>query len=235
MYGSTPKIAPLPFELTFAYEKLTNGMMTQSHVNVNKKYNYFKIGREIKEKPADAVKTTRSILQSSLQIQDQQHETSRLKEYLMMEQQKLDMVQFDLERTKEDFKARCMADDRETKDLIGEVKNNSKYRRALSREKNDLFLKLQHTEDSIKKVNEELGQKKQLKHFLDVLSIQAGIKTYNPFNKPGQLRQSTEYDNSSMENRETPNAKNTKMFKKAIFMTQNEGKDLSNQFKNLAK
>lgn len=234
-YGSTPKIAPMPFELTFAYEKLTQAASSTQSTNNLKKYNYFSVGRDIKENPKEAVKTTRQILHASLQIQDQQCETHRLKEYLMMEEQKLELVQYELERTKEDFKARCLEDDKETKDIVHKVKQSQLESQSLSREKEDLVLRLQHTEDCIKKTEEELDVKKQLKHFLDVLSIQAGIKDYNPRIKLGIPRQSTE--DSSVELGDTP--KNSLKFlndmkKKTTFMTQTQ-QDISENLKKLLR
>lgn len=96
------------------------------------------------------------------------------------------------------------------------------------------MFKLQHTEDCIKKMEEELDQKKQLKHFLDVLSIQAGIKEYNPRIKLGLPRLSTEQD-SSVDLGDTP--KNSlkvlsEMKKKGFFMTQaqNEIHEKINKF-----
>jgi hypothetical protein len=64
---------------------------------------YLKKGQEQKENTKDFILNARKILMSQISINDKQEETERLKEYIIMEKEKLDEARKTFEEDKDKF------------------------------------------------------------------------------------------------------------------------------------
>jgi hypothetical protein len=100
-----------------------------------------------------------------------------------MEQEKLNEVKFQFEQTKQEFDAKISKDEKATKDLHMDAKAKGILNHELSVKIARLNDKIMSRDSEIRKMEDELENHKMNKHFLDVLSIQSGIKKYTPNEK----------------------------------------------------
>lgn len=117
---------------------------------------------------------------SQISINAKKEENERLKEYITMEQEKLDEAQKFLQEDKEKFDKLMDDSDKVAKHTADEVKSKARERQDLIRQIEELQQKIAQKDNMAKKVEDDLVEYKKLKHFLDVLAIQAGKKKYNP-------------------------------------------------------
>lgn len=129
---------------------------------------------------------SRQILKSQIIIDDMNKEAERLKEYIIMEQQKLEEVKQQLEIERQQFQN----DQNDEKALFEETSKQLREKRnekkKLIKEIEWLNNKIAQEETQIKKCDDALIEGRQHKHFLDVLAILAEKKPYNPKKKPNQ-------------------------------------------------
>ena len=138
---------------------------------------YLSKGREQKESVRDFVLNSRKILTSQIAINDKNEETERLKEYIIMEKEKL-------EQAKKTFAEDSDKFHKYKKDLRDTTKDvQQEYEKAVA-DKNSRVAEIKRLEAEIisidmdiKRVEDNLGLYKQRKAFLDELAISAGKKT----------------------------------------------------------
>lgn len=154
---------------------------------------YLQKGREQKESVRDFVQNSRKILTSQIAINDKNEETERLREYIIMEKEKL-------EQAKKTFAEDSDKFHKYKKDLRDTTKDVQQQHERAVAEKNLKLAEIKSIEADIasqemeiKRVEDNLLLCKQRKAFLDELAISAGKKSKEPSGqvKPGKPSQSS--------------------------------------------
>ena len=143
-----------------------------------KAIDYLKKGAEGKETVRDFISFGRKILMSQISINAKNEENERLREYITMEQEKLDEGQKFLQEDKERFDKMMNDSEKDSRQKGEEVKRRAFEKMGLIKKIEELKASIVVTENQIKKDDDELQVYKERKHFLDVLAIQAGKKRY---------------------------------------------------------
>lgn len=156
--------------------KSSQSLVPYQDPNRPKAIDYLSKGREQKESVRDFITNARNILMSQIAINDKTEETERLKEYIIMEKEKLEEAKKTFEEDKDKFTK--YMDDLTKK--AGETAEEVKRLTAVKNEKiqniTRLAQEIQKKKSKIKKIDEELAVYKQHKQFLDTLAISAGKK-----------------------------------------------------------
>ena len=111
----------------------------------SKAIDYLKCGNEGKESVKDFISISRQILMSQISINAKTDENQRLKEYIQMEQEKLDEARKFLEEDKEKFEKLMNDSEKMAKKVMDEVE-------ARAKDKRDIIKKIEelNTEISVK-------------------------------------------------------------------------------------
>lgn len=124
---------------------------------------------------------------NNIGINQKQEEAERLKEYIMMEQEKLEEAKAELVKSKERFQATLNESEQHAKKLVNEVREKTNTKLQLMKRIEELNLKMNQKDNLIKKYDDDLVECREHKHFLDILAIQAGKKKFQ-HNTAGQKR-----------------------------------------------
>ena len=143
-----------------------------------KAIDYLNRSSEGRESVKDYINFSRQILMSQISINAKTEENLRLKEYIQMEQEKLDEARRFLEEDREKFEKLMNDSDKMVKQVDGEVKRKLKEKAELAKEIDKYAQEIQQKDGAMKKFDDDLVQFKRDKHFLDILAIQAGLKKY---------------------------------------------------------
>eukprot|EP00347_Sterkiella_histriomuscorum_P005172 403357620 len=131
--------------------------MNQGALQKPRALEYLQKGRDQKESTRDFILNARNILTAQIAINDKTEETERLKEYIIMEKEKLEEAKKTFDEDRDKFQ---------------------KYMEDLNRkaEETATDIKIQKKKSKIKQIDEKLVVYKQHKAFLDLLAISAGKK-----------------------------------------------------------
>ena len=155
---------------------------TRSKLGNPKAIEYLKIGSDERENIRDYILNTRDILKSQIMINDFNDEMERLKEYIIMAQEKLEVEKNETQMILQEFKQNEMDDKTEADRINKELRNQRNTKKALVAQIEQLNNDILKVETRIKKHDDDLVEYKQHKHFLDVVAIQAKRKTARPSN-----------------------------------------------------
>jgi len=141
---------------------------------------YLKKGRQQKESVTDFILNARNILMAQISINDKTEETELLKEYIIMEKERLDANKKTFDEDKDKYEKYKM--DLQSKSSVTEDQVRDAHRKI-----DELLTeihKLRKVESSLvsqqSKTMEDLTSCKTHKKFIDILSIGAGVKKAQP-------------------------------------------------------
>jgi len=117
---------------------------------------------------------------SQIAINQKKEETDRLREYIVMEQEKLLEAKKYLEESKEKFAKTLYDSEKASKDLVNQVREATNYKKLLQQKIDKLQNMIGAKDTKISQCEDELVECRTHKHFLDILAIQAGKKKYQP-------------------------------------------------------
>ncbi len=124
----------------------------------------------------DFVLNSRKILTSQISINDKNEETERLKEYIIMEKEKLEQAKKTFAEDSDKF-AKYKKDLRDTtKDVQQQIETAGKEKNARVADIKLIEAEIVSKDAEIKKIEETLILCKQRKAFLDELAVSAGLK-----------------------------------------------------------
>lgn len=119
---------------------------------------------------------SRKILTSQISINDKNEETERLKEYIIMEKEKLEQAKKTFAEDSDKF-AKYKKDLRDTtKDVQQQIETAGKEKNARVADIKLIEAEIVSKDAEIKKIEETLILCKQRKAFLDELAVSAGLK-----------------------------------------------------------
>ena len=144
---------------------------------------YLTKNKEGKESVREFVGFSRQILMAQISINTKNEENERLKEYITMEQEKLDEARKLLDEDKEKFEKLMTDIKNQTKKASDQVKQKGFEKQLLIKQKESLESDIAQKQNKIKKYDDDLKVFKEQKHFLDIVAMQAGRKKYNPKKK----------------------------------------------------
>ena len=121
-----------------------------------KAIDYLSKGAESKETVKDFIGFGRKILMSQISINAKKEENERLKEYITMEQEKLDEGQKFLQEDKERFDKMMKDSEKDATDKALQVKNMAQEKVKLIKKTEDLKAAIAVKENQIKKDDDEL-------------------------------------------------------------------------------
>ena len=160
---------------------ITNGMPTRKQNTID----YLQKGKQQKESVRDFILNARNILMAQISINDKTEETELLKEYIIMEKERLDANKKTFQEDKDKYEKYKM-------DLQNKSQITEQSRVAANRQDETLLAEINalqkednsHTSNQ-HKTDEELEICKAHKKFLDLLAIGAGLKKPRPQKKKG--------------------------------------------------
>jgi Neuraminidase (sialidase) len=124
----------------------------------------------------DFVLNSRKILTSQISINDKNEETERLKEYIIMEKEKLEQAKKTFAEDSDKF-TKYKKDLRDTtKDVQQQIETAGKEKNARVADIKLIEAEIVSKDAEIKKIEETLILCKQRKAFLDELAVSAGLK-----------------------------------------------------------
>ena len=97
-------------------------------------------------------------------------------EYITMEQEKIEIARKGIEEDREKFEKIMNDSEKNVKITCEEVKNAHNEKLRLSRKIEELNNQINKRDITIQKMDDDLVNYKQNKHFLDILAIEAGLK-----------------------------------------------------------
>ena len=216
-YNSNTALVPLRKLDEIDFSSTQSFSSTKRDPFASKAIDYCKVGRETKETASEFVRQSRDILRSQIQIDQKRSETQRLGEYIVMEQERLNMKKMELEADKEKFQMTMIESERNAKIVVQQVRENKNIKNELTKKIDELQNKIMSKDAEYKKKDETLTDWKELKKFLDILSIQAGRKKYTPMLKVDEFVQIDSTSPSKLSN-EGHSQKNNKKGK-STFIT----------------
>jgi len=137
---------------------------------------YLQKARDQKESVKDFISNTRNILTAQIAINDKTEETERLKEYIIMEKEKLEEAKKTFEEDRDKFQKYLDDLTRKADETASEVQRFTNDKNERLEEIAQLQLKIQKKKSKIKQIKEKLVVFKQHKEFLDTLAVTAGKK-----------------------------------------------------------
>lgn len=137
---------------------------------------YLTKGRDQKESTRDFILNARSILISQIAINDKTEETERLKEYIIMEKEKLEEAKKTFDEDRDKFQKYMEDLNRKAEETAAEVQRLTNEKNEKMDRIQNLQLKIQKKKSKIKQHEEKLVVCKQHKAFLDMLAVSAGKK-----------------------------------------------------------
>ena len=149
---------------------------------------YMSKNRDQKESVKDFIDNARNILMSQISINDKTEETERLKEYIIMEKEKLEEAKKTFDEDKDKFQKYIDDLERKAQETAQQVKDQTVKKNKCMQDITELQTEIYKKSSRIKKINEELLVYKQYKVFLDGLAEFAGKKTVTRTEQPSQQK-----------------------------------------------
>ncbi|CDW84021.1 UNKNOWN [Stylonychia lemnae] len=137
---------------------------------------YLSKGRENKETARDFVLNARNILVAQISINDKSEETERLKEYIIMEKEKLQEAKKTFDEDKDKFQKYMDDLNRKAEETAFEVSKLISEKNEKMDRISELMNNIQLKKSKTKQIEEKLNLYKQHKKFLDGLAVSAGRK-----------------------------------------------------------
>ncbi|CDW82053.1 UNKNOWN [Stylonychia lemnae] len=149
---------------------------TQLAFQKPKALEYLQKGREQKESTREFILNARNILISQIAINDKTEETERLKEYIIMEKEKLEEAKKTFDEDKDKFQKYMDDLNRKAEETALDVQRLTNEKNERMEKIQQLQINIQKKKSKIKQIDEKLVVFKQHKYFLDTLAISAGKK-----------------------------------------------------------
>lgn len=141
-----------------------------------KALDYLNKHRENKESTRDFILNARNILIAQIAINDKSEETERLKEYIIMEREKLEEAKKTFDEDKDKFQKYMDDLNRKAEETAAEVQKLTADKNEKMDRIGTLLHKIQQKKSKTKQIEEKLLLYKQHKRFLDSLAVSAGKK-----------------------------------------------------------
>eukprot|EP00347_Sterkiella_histriomuscorum_P006295 403353317 len=148
----------------------------QPYTNKPKALDYLNKQRENKESTRDFITNARNILVAQISINDKTEETERLKEYIIMEREKLEEAKKTFDEDKDKFQKYMDDLNRKAEETAAEVQKLTLDKNEKIDRITQLVNKIQQKKSNTKQIEEKLMLFKQHKMFLDQLAVSAGKK-----------------------------------------------------------
>ena len=154
---------------------------------------YLAKANEQKESVREFISNSRKILTSQIAINDKTEETERLKEYIIMEREKLEEAKKTFEEDRDKFQKYMDDLTRKAEETALEVQKLTNEKNERISTQNNLLMDIQATRSEIKRLEEQLVVHKQRKRFLDTLAVSAGRKQENKVEEKRQRTESNKF------------------------------------------